>query len=181
MSVIALSSPTTNGSSTYSKCGEHTISLVKTDQTPSSSKAHASLSPKINLLLICVWAIFVVFAFGIIQPRLPFSLAIAGGFLGVLAGVMQHLSISHDPNEFVAASSLMGVRRALTSTPWGRKYIAWLYFSKAALILIAFLLIKGPLYQVVLGYLVAYVSLMLVRDTITLRDTFALQSLQKQC
>ncbi len=134
-----------------------------------------------NLLLICIWAIVVVSGFWIIQPRLPFSLAIAGGLLGALAGVMQHLSISHDPNEFVAASFLMGVRRALTSTPWGRKYIAWLYFSKVALILVAFLLIKGPLYQVVLGYLAAYFSLMLVRDLITLKDTFALQSLQKQC
>jgi len=117
--VIALSSPTTDGSSTYSKCGEHTISLVKTDQPPSSSKTHASLSPKINLLLICVWAIFVVFAFWIIQPRLPFSLAIAGGFLGVLAGVMQHLSISHDPNEFVAASSLMGGPTSLNEHAMG--------------------------------------------------------------
>jgi hypothetical protein len=154
---------------------------VKADQAPSSPKTHASLSPKMNLLLICIWAIVVVSGFWIIQPRLPFTLAIAGGLLGSLAGVMQHLGISHDPKEFVAASSLMGVRRALTSTPWGRKYIAWLYFSKVALILIAFLLIRGPLYQVVLGYLAAYFSLMLVRDTVTPRDTYALQSLQKQC
>jgi hypothetical protein len=56
---------------------------------------------------------------------------------------MQYLSVSHDPNEFVAASSLMGVRRALTSTPWGRKYIASLYFRQG----------RDRLYQVVLGYL----------------------------
>jgi hypothetical protein len=108
------------------------------------------------------------------------ALAIAGGLLGALAGLMQHLSIRHDPNRFVAASSLLGVRRPLTSTPWGRKYIAWLYFSKIGLILVAFLLIKRPLYQIVLGYLAAPFSLMLVRDIITIRDTFVLQSLQKQ-
>jgi hypothetical protein len=129
-----------------------------------------------NLLLICIWAIVVVSGFWIIQPRLPFALAIAGGLLGALAGVLQHLGISQDPNQFVAASSLMGVRRAFTSTPWGRKYIASLYFSKVALILIAFLLVKRPLYQVALGYLAAYFSLMLVRDIITLKDTFALEA-----
>jgi hypothetical protein len=155
---------------------------VKTEETPPPSlpKTHATLSPKMNVLLICIWAIVIVLGFWIIQPRLPFTLAIAGGFLGALVGVMQHLSISRDPNGFVAASSLMGVRRALTNTPWGRKYIAWFYASKIALVLIAFLLIKGPLYQVARGYLVAYFSLMLVRDIVTLRDTFALQSLQRQ-
>jgi hypothetical protein len=133
-----------------------------------------------NLLLIGIWAMVIVSGFWSFRPRLPFALAIAGGVLGALAGVMQHLSISRDPNGFVGASSLMGVRRAFTSTQWGRRHIAWLYFSKVALGLIAFLLIKSPLYQVFHGYLVAYFSLMLARDIITLKDLFALQSLQKQ-
>jgi hypothetical protein len=114
-----------------------------------------------------------------IHPRLPFMLAIAGGLLGALVGIMQHLSISRDPKGFVAASSLMGVRRALTDTPWGRRYIAWLYFSKFALILLAVLLIKAPLFEIARGYVVAYFSLMLIRDIFTLKDTFVLQSLQK--
>ena len=72
----------------------------------------------------------------------------------------------------------MGVRRALTNTAWGRRYVAWLYFSKIALVLITFLLIRKPLPQVLFGYLMAYFSLMLVRDIITLRDTFALNGLR---
>jgi hypothetical protein len=91
---------------------------------------------------------------------------------------MQHLSINHDPHGFVASASLMGVRRALTNTAWGRKYIAWLYLSKFALVLVAFLLLKGPLDRVLLGYVTAYFSLMLVRDAITLKDTFALSALR---
>jgi hypothetical protein len=71
----------------------------------------------------------------------------------------------------------MGVRRAFTSTPWGRKYIAWLYFCKVVLLLIAFLMIREPIFRVVLGYLAAYCSLMLVRDAVTLRDTYLLHSL----
>ena len=92
---------------------------------------------------------------------------------------MQHLSIKQDPTGFLAASSLMGVRSALTKTPWGRKYIAWLYFSKFALALLAFLLQpKSLLYRILLGYLIAYFSLMLVRDAITLKDTFTLYRLR---
>jgi len=72
----------------------------------------------------------------------------------------------------------MGVRRALTNNPWGRKYIAWLYFSKFALVLVAFLLLKGPLERIIFGYLTAYFSLTLVRDAITLKDTFALSALR---
>lgn len=71
----------------------------------------------------------------------------------------------------------MGVRRALTSTAWGRKYIAWLYFCKVALLLVAYMLIREPLYRVVLGYLAAYFALMLVRDAVTLKDTYVLHRL----
>jgi len=141
------------------------------------AKSHATLSPRTNLLLLFIWAMGVVFAFFLLQPRLPVTLGLVGGLLGAVAGTMQHLSISQDPTRFVAASSLMGVRRALTSTAWGRKYIAWLYFCKVVLLLIAFLLIREPLYRIVLGYLAAYFSLMLVRDAVTLKDTFVLHRL----
>lgn len=144
----------------------------------SSPRTHTSLSPRTNVALIFVWAMVVVLGFVVVQPRLPFILAVAGGFCGAVAGVMQHLSISQDPPGFVAASSLMGVRRALTNTVWGRRYIAWLYFSKFALVLIALILLRSPLLRVAVGYLIAYFSLMLVRDAITLKDTFALHALQ---
>ena len=141
------------------------------------AKSHATLSPRTNVLLLFVWAMCVVFAFLVCQPRFPVALGLAGGLLGAVAGTMQHFSISQDPPRFAAASSLMGVRRALTSTAWGRKYIAWLYFCKIVLLLIAFLLIREPLYRVVLGYLAAYFSLMLVRDAVTLKDTYVLHRL----
>jgi hypothetical protein len=142
-----------------------------------AAKSHVTLSPQTNVLLLFVWVIGVVFAFLVVQPRLPLALGFAGGLLGAVAGTMQHFSIHQDPSRFVDASSLMGVRSALTSTAWGRKYIAWLYFCKVVLLVIAFLLIREPLYRVVLGYLAAYFSLMLVRDAVTLKDTFVLRRL----
>ena len=131
-----------------------------------------------NLLLIVVWTLVVVSVFLIVQPRLPLTMALAGGVFGAIAGMLQHLSIRQSPDGFIAASSLMGVRRAFTNTPWGRKYIGWLYFCKLSLIVIAFVMIKAPFSRVILGYLAAYFSLMLVRDLVTLRDTFALHRLE---
>jgi hypothetical protein len=59
----------------------------------------------------------VVLAFLVVQPPLPVTLGLAGGLLGALAGTMQHFSISQDPSRFKAASTLMGVRRALAGPP----------------------------------------------------------------
>ena len=162
--------------------GENTIGiqslLVKAEQENiPARKTHATLLPRTNLRLLFVWALAVIFAFLIVQPHLPYALGLVGGLLGALAGVMQHLSIMQDPPRFMTASSLMGVRRALTSTAWGRRYIVWLYFCKIVLLLIAFLLIRAPLYRVALGYLAAHFSLMLVRDAVTMRDIYALHRL----
>jgi hypothetical protein len=137
-------------------------------------KPHRSLSPRTNLLLIIAYAIAVVFGFLILQPRLPLTLGFVGALLGMVAGLMQHFSIMQSPEKFRSAVSLMGVRRALTSTPWGRKYIAWLYFSKATLVLTTFLLIREPLLRVVLSFLAGYWTLMLLRECVSFRAVIAL-------
>jgi len=87
---------------------------VKEEQLdiPAITKSHASLSPRTNLMLIFVWAAAIISAFLNVQPRLPFAIALTGGVLGAVAGLMQHLSIGQSPERFNAASSLMGVRRA---------------------------------------------------------------------
>jgi hypothetical protein len=124
-----------------------------------------------------VWAFVIAFAFFVVIPHLPIMLGIAGGLLGGIAGLLQHLSIKQNPDGFLSASSLMGVRRGLSNNRWGRAYIASVYMSKIALALLAFVLVKAPLYRILLGYLAAYVSFMLIRDVLTLRDTFALRRL----
>jgi hypothetical protein len=127
--------------------------------TVPARKIHSSLSPRTNVLLICTWAVVTAFAFFVLSPHLPFGLGIAGGLLGAAAGICQHLSLNQNPEEFLSASSLMDVRRGLTSNRWGRTYIACVYVSKIALAILAFILIKTPLYRVVLGYAVAYILL----------------------
>jgi len=92
---------------------------------------------------------------------------------------MQHLSFAQATNNFSAASSFLDVRRAFKATTWGERYIRFLYFSKFALIALAFVIIRQPLLRVVLGYLAGYFSLMFVREIVTLRDAFFLHRLSR--
>ncbi len=143
---------------------------------PSIPKTHASLSPRTNWLLLCIWEMVVISGFLIFQPRLPFTLEIAGGLLGALTGMMQHLSMVHDPHGFVAASSLMGVLTCLNQQSMGPQVYSAPLFQQGCSRPDCFL-VKGPPYRVLPGYLAAYSSLMLVRDALTLRDTYVLQRL----
>jgi hypothetical protein len=143
------------------------------------SSTHASLRPVYNLLFIILWAVASVFFLFIVKPHVPMMLAIVGGGLGAMGGLMQHMSFTQATDGFAAASSLLEVRRALKATPWGGRYIWWLYFCKLVLIVIAFALIRGPLLQVVVGYLGGYFALMLIRDLVTFRDTIVLDRFRK--
>ena len=139
------------------------------------SKTNSSLSPIVNGALIFVWATAAVLLVFIAEPRLSVVLPVIGIVLGAVGGIMQHLSITQSKASFVAASSLLEVRRVLAKSIWGRRYIYWLYFSKVALIAAAFAVVRQPLIQVGLGYLAAYASLMFMRELVTLSDTVALR------
>ena len=148
--------------------------------TPQMAKTHASLSPITNILLTIVWGAIAGILFFVVEPHVPPAFAIVGAVLGAVCGVMQHLSFKEATNGFTTASSLLDVRRAFKSTSWGSRYIWWLYFSKVVLAVLAFLLIRQPLLGIIFGYLAGYMSLMFVRELVTLRDAFYLQRLISQ-
>ena len=107
------------------------------------AKTHTSLSPVTNILLTIVWGAIVASLFFVIEPHVPLTIGFIGVALGAVCGVMQHLSFQQATNGFVAASSLLNVRRAFKSTSWGSRYIWWLYFSKVVLALLVFLLLPA--------------------------------------
>jgi protein-S-isoprenylcysteine O-methyltransferase Ste14 len=141
------------------------------------SKPHSSLSPTTNILLIFAWAAAACAFLFFIEPRCPVILAVVGAILGAIGGIMQHLSLTQATDGFSAAASLLEVRSALKATPWGTRYIRFLYFSKFVLIGLAFLLVRQPLLGIFFGYLAGYFSLMFVREVVTLRDAFFLHRL----
>ena len=141
------------------------------------AKPHASLSITTNLLLIPAWAAVAAFFVFVAQPQAPRSIAVVGLILGILCGIMQHLSLTQAAAHFTAATTLMDVRRAYTANPWGKRYIRFLYASKFILAAAAFLLIRQPLLGILLAYVAGYFSLMCAREIVTLRDTFLLHRL----
>jgi tetrahydromethanopterin S-methyltransferase subunit E len=135
---------------------------------------HLSLSPTTNILLTIVWGTIAAILFFGIEPCVSLTIGLVGAVLGAVSGLMQHLSINQAKNSFNAASSFSDVRNAFKQTLWGRRYIAWLYFSKVVLAIFAFFFIQKSLLGIAFGYLGGYMSLMFVRELITLRDTFLL-------
>ena len=138
-------------------------------------KPHTSLSPITNIGLTIVWGAVAAALFFVVSPQLPIAIGFIGLVLGAVCGILQHLSIRQAISGFAGASSLLDVRRALTSNSWGRRYIAWFYFSHAALVISTVLLIQQPIMYILLGYLGGNMSLKFARELVTLRDTFQLQ------
>jgi len=140
-------------------------------------KPHYSLSPGTNIVFIVASAGAASILLFVMKPHAPISLAIAGAVPGILGGLMQHWSMRQAAGGFSAASSLLEIRSAFKATQWGRRYIRFLYFSKFALLVLAFLLVREPLIGVVIGYFAGFFSLMFAREVTTLRDVFFLQRL----
>ncbi|MGB8353480.1 MAG: hypothetical protein WCD79_06305 [Chthoniobacteraceae bacterium] len=143
-------------------------------------KTHTSLSPVTNILLTITWGGIAALLFFVIRPHVPFIIAVVGAGLGIAGGIMQHLSIKEAASRFLGTSSLMEVRRAFKTTTWGSRYIAWIYISKIVLALLSIILIRSPLYSVVIGYIAGYMSFMFVREIITIRDAFYLHGLNRK-
>ena len=141
------------------------------------AKPHSSLSPRTNVLLIICWALVASVLLFAVPDSARIVLAAAGMIAGAIGGALQHRSFREAAPSFVAASSLMDIRRAMTATKPGRLYIKFLYLSKAVLIVLA-LTTCGPIsINTVFGYLAAYFVHMFVRECVTLRDTFVLAKL----
>jgi hypothetical protein len=141
------------------------------------SKPHSSLSPSINILLIFAWAAGAAVFLFVVEPHAPILLAVVGAGFGATGGIMQHLSFTQATKGFSAASSLLEVRSAFKATIWGTRYVRFLYFSKFVLMVLAVVLVRQPIFGVIMGYIAGYFSLMFVREVVTLRDTFFLYRL----
>ncbi len=88
---------------------------------------------------------------------------------------MQHLCYAQASDKFSKTSSFLAaldVRRAFQSTVWGQRYIWLINFSGIVLFALAFVLIRQPLLNVILGFLAGLMSLGFMREFITLRDSF---------
>lgn len=134
---------------------------------------HASLSPKSNAILLAAWGVgTVVVSLG--APAVPLLLLAFGGLLGAALGMMQRRVLRESRPALIASRSAMDVRRAMAATSSGRTYLYALWGSVLLVVVAAFTLPNGGK---LFGALAGYFALAFIRELITLRETFVLQSL----
>ncbi len=128
---------------------------------------HSTLKLRSNLTIIIGCAL-VVAATVLLTHPLPVFPLIAGGIFGVAAGVMQSQSIANAREAFRSAETAMAVRRALTSTPSGRRalQIQWILFP----ILVGSIFWNPNPFGPIAGFFI----FMCVRDVIALKAVMGL-------
>ena len=106
---------------------------------------------------------------------LPIAEIATGCVLGAFGGYMQLLSFKEGGTEkFLQARTALEVRAKLRETKWGRRYICFLWFAGAALVVLSLFLSKNPLF----AFLAAYFGMMLTREIMTLKPTLELRRAQ---
>lgn len=136
---------------------------------------HTSLSPKTNIRLIMLWAVISIAAFLFACPT-PWVFLILGATLGALTGFIQLLALRQASAQLLQAVTMMDVRQALRSSRWGRYYLWGFWLSIVLLFVLAFFLLHS---RAIIGLIAGYSAFALIRELLTLRGTFELQSLSR--
>lgn len=131
---------------------------------------HSTLKIKTNIILTLLWLAITLILFILLKPY-PYILLIFGSGFGFVCGVLQYLSFNEAKNKLKEANTLIEVRNALKSTRYGKISIYALWFSNIMLVIITLLFSNN---NPVIGIIVGYFSLMLIREIITLKPTFEL-------
>jgi hypothetical protein len=132
---------------------------------------HKSLTPRNNLLLIFVWAaVIIAISFATAYPDKPLMIGL-GAALGVVAGVLQLRALQESKDRFLAATTVLEVRSAMTSSRSGRFAIFTLYTAAGILFIVEFIRNK----HIGLGLIAAYAAFAFVRDCIALKGCVSLQ------
>ena len=139
-------------------------------------KVHFTLKPSTNIIMILLWGILAVCATFTSRPY-SYPVVFVGLIFGVLAGLMQSLAFAESKGAFLNTRTMIDVRNKLKKTKWGKRYIPFLWIGNISLVAVALLIGKGNL---LLEIMAGYLSLMFVRELITLKPTFELAELSKK-
>jgi hypothetical protein len=137
---------------------------------------HTSLQPKTNMKLLAIWGIVAVAVAFIASPT-PWLLLGVGVALGVCAGIIQLRALRESSASLLSTQTLMDVRRVLSSSRSGRRYLYAFWVSMAVLFVLAFYLLRGRAF---VGLLMGYSTFAFTRELLTLRGTFELQRLSTE-
>jgi hypothetical protein len=128
------------------------------------------LKPQFNLALMGAYAVviatLIAWSWRSCLPTLVAAIP-----LGVILGMLQRRAMIANSHQLVSSSTAMDVRRALTASQFGRRYIRVLWISFALLLVTSVATSRATS---LLPYLCGLATMWLVREAITLRDTYAL-------
>jgi len=137
---------------------------------------HATLTPKTNIKLIVLWAVIAVLV-AIFGSPTPWLFLLLGIVLGAGAGFMQLLALRESSRPLKAAQTAMEVRRALSSSRWGKRYLFTLWFTMALLAALGVYFLRSRWF---IGQFAGYSAFAFVRELLTLRGTFELERLSTE-
>jgi len=138
-------------------------------------KTHATLRPGTNAILILLWGTLATMLFLKCDPH-PLIVTGVGVLLGLAGGVMQTLSFRQAQTSFLDATTMLAVRAKLKATPWGKRYLIFLWSGNALLAILSLRTAANP----PLAVLVGFFTLMFVREITTFKITLELDRLQKE-
>jgi hypothetical protein len=122
--------------------------------------------------LLAVWFVAVLITSYAARPT-TWSLIVAGVLVGALAGALQLQSMRQATGASLASTSLMEVRRAMTSTRVGRSYVYAFWSGLVALLALSAYLLGNRFF---LGWVASYCALAFTRELITMRGIVELES-----
>ena len=132
---------------------------------------HATLTPKANIRMIVIFAIALLVL--VFLSPMPLWLFVAlGAVLGVAGGFLQLRALRHSSPAFIHAETALEVRRVLTSSRWGKAYLAVFWLSGLLFVALSIFMFRQ---QFVFGWFAAFLMFGIVRDCITLIAVFELQ------
>jgi hypothetical protein len=134
---------------------------------------HTSLLPKSNLVLLAVWAATVVIV-SLVAPTTPWLLLGLGGFFGLCSRLLQIRALRESKSALITTQTAMDVRRALSSSRYGRLYLYALWGAVVLLLFAAYYLQTGGAH---FGALAGYAAFAALRELLTLRSIYELQAL----
>jgi hypothetical protein len=137
-------------------------------------KPHATLRPGVNAALVLLWGALATVLFLTCGKPYPVLVTGIGALLGLVGGIMQTLSFRQAKESFLDAATMLEVRAKLKATPWGSRYLHFLWFGHGLLVILSVAFSTDPVLAVATGYF----SLMFVRELITLKPTLELNRLQ---
>jgi len=137
---------------------------------------HLTLRPKSNLVLIACWMAIATTALVIAHYRTVPIMTI-GAVLGLFGGLLQRRAMRLSAHQLVAARTAVEIRSVFKATAPGRLYISIFWATAAALLVCALVLNRG---DAGIAMLSGYSAQALMREIVTLKGTFELQSLEQK-